>query len=319
MASYLTSSTLIDSVKRRAAIPTAQSMFEDEDFLAFANEEMSMGMLPALLQYHEEFLVATTETPLVAGQTSYSIPERAIGNKLRSVFLKDGNGNLTEMVRISPDDLPYYQGGSGFYRMVEYYLKADKLVLVSDPATSDTLVFNYFIRPNNLVLDEQVATISTINRTTGEIALANLPSRFEAAIIGGDTITFDMLQTKGSHKHYAMDVAAVGADATTKVLVFNTTDIPDDLSEGDTIALPGECNIPMLPDDMHVMLAQRVAARCMEALGDTQGLQNANIKLAELETKLAVLVDNRVDSDPQKLTNLKSPLRMATRNFRRRL
>lgn len=319
MASYLTSQTLIDSVKRRAAIPTAQAMFEDEDFLAFANEEMSMGILPALMQYHEEYLVYSEEVAFVAGRKNYTIPERAIGNKLRSVFLKDTNGNLREMARVSPDDLAYFQNG-GANNMTHYYLKSDQLVLVQPPtSTTDVLQFNYFIRPNKLVLDSAVATISAINRTTGEIALNSFPSEFESSLLNAITPKFDMLQTAGSHKLYAKDVSPSGSDAGTHVLIFDTTLIPDELDIGDTIAFAGECNIPQIPDDMHVVLAQRVAARCMEALGDAQGLQSANVKLAELESKMQVLVDNRVDSDPQKTTNFRSPLRTATRNFRRRV
>jgi hypothetical protein len=59
------------------------------------------------------------------------------------------------------------------------------------------------------------------------------------------------------------------------------------------------------------MLVQRVVCRCLEALGDTQGLANAKEKLAEMISKMGNLIDNRVESAPQKIFNKGSPLRVS--------
>ena len=76
----------------------------------------------------------------------------------------------------------------------------------------------------------------------------------------------------------------------------------------DLVTLAGETIIPQIPDELHSMLAQRVACRCLEALGDQQGLQAANLKLAEMEAKSATLINDRIESSPQKIVNRNSPL-----------
>ena len=57
------------------------------------------------------------------------------------------------------------------------------------------------------------------------------------------------------------------------------------------------------------MLAQRVAARCLEALGDSQGITLANTKLAEMEQKTGALLENRVEGAVQKVLNRHSTLK----------
>ena len=59
MAAAFTSDKLIRSVKRRAMIPENQSTFLDADFLEFANEEISLGLLPSILRLHEDYLLFT--------------------------------------------------------------------------------------------------------------------------------------------------------------------------------------------------------------------------------------------------------------------
>ena len=48
------------------------------------------------------------------------------------------------------------------------------------------------------------------------------------------------------------------------------------------------------------MLAQMVAARVLESIGDTQNLAAANDKLARMERSTEYLIDNRVTGSPIK-------------------
>jgi hypothetical protein len=80
-----------------------------------------------------------------------------------------------------------------------------------------------------------------------------------------------------------------------------TITIPAKLQINDVIALPEETTIPQIPIELHSMLAQRAAMRCLESLGDNTGLQAAAAKLADMEAKTASLIDNRVESSPLKV------------------
>ena len=85
----------------------------------------------------------------------------------------------------------------------------------------------------------------------------------------------------------------------------------------DIIALATQTNIPQIPSDLHVLLAQRVSARILESIGDTEGLGNANAKIKELEDKTDILIGNRVDDAPKIIKNRHSLLRSGRNRFGR--
>lgn len=455
MAKYLTTDTLIASVKRRAMIPQTQNTFTEEDFLAFANEEMDIGITPHILQYHEDYLLQIDYLPLTPAQSYYEIPGRSTGNKVRDVNYVDPSGNVFEMTRVLIEDLPYYQnGGFGIQGsgIRAFYVENDEVVMlpVGRHNLTGFLQVSYYLRPNELVSLDRVATVTGYDSLTGVINVTNIPANLSSLV------PMDILQTKGSHKRLLVDTTpsviasssmvfgvrpitqitcsaksainpsdylqligngsgvpnsithsqnndvinastfslnvcvwydTTGADtapvqpagtvfirvdvsaAVTDVDVVNatvaaittaapshftasnvsnllqidtdltgtysyvaiqptllfsqvitntpSTVIPDELVIGDYIALAEECIIPNIPTDLHSMLAQRIACRCLEALGDAAGLQAANAKLAEMEIKTGQLIDNRVEGAPLKVVNRHGFLRQSRRMLRR--
>ena len=75
------------------------------------------------------------------------------------------------------------------------------------------------------------------------------------------------------------------------------------------ITIATEAAIPQIPSDLHPMLVQRVVRRVMEALGDTEGLNNATQKMMEFEKKTMGIVDNRVEDSTKKVVNRHAILR----------
>lgn len=313
MAFYYTADELIKSVKMRASVPTSQNRFKDEDFLRFANEEMSLGLVPSILRNHEDYFLISEDVLLESNKTKYAIPYRAIGNKLREVSFIDSNGQAYEMTRVGIGDVPFYSTQSGGPNVYAYYVSNNEICLVPEQASIPSGVFlrmSYYIRPNSLVLLKNVAVISGIDRITGVIALSQLPEDFSVSML------LDLIQIKSPHRCLKLEVQPVSINSTSKTITLNIADIPDSLAVGDHIAKATESAIPQVPSDMHMILAHRVATRLMEAMGDTEGLQNANQKLAELEQQTTTLIDNRVEDAPQKVVNRHSLLR--TGLFRRR-
>lgn len=307
----MTSETLIKSVKRRAMIPENQNTFLEEDFLSFANEEMDIGVVPHVLQYHEEFFVYTQNLPLVANVSRYQIPGRAVGNRLREIAYEDTSGNIFEMTRITIEDLPLYQNNSTSARLRAFYIEGDEVVLVPDISSNPGgfLRASFYLRPNELVTSSRVAIITGIDRISGNITVNQIPTNISV------TTPIDLVQVKSPHRTLGLDLTAVSINTITKTVTMNLTDIPTALGIGDQIALAGESIVPQIPTDLHSMLAQRVAARCLEALGDANGLNAANAKLQEMEIKTGSLIDNRVEGSPLKLVN-RNGLLSASRRWR---
>lgn len=165
---WLTSDDIISAVKRKIMVPISQQTFSEDDILAFANEELAITMVQAVLTAHEEYFVVSKDVSLVVDQTKYEIPDRAIGMKLRDVFYVDTNGSLFEMTRVSQDERAFFQytstSPSSIYK---YYLEGNDIVLVPEVRglPSGSLRFVFYLRPNQLVKNERVATITGFRKT----------------------------------------------------------------------------------------------------------------------------------------------------------
>lgn len=313
----MTSNTLINSVKRRAGLPDNQSTFEVSDYLAFANEEISLGLLPTILRLHEDYLLYSEEIPLVASKSNYKVPYRAIGNKLREISMKDSAGNITEMTRINIGDLPDYLSNGGLNRLQAFYVKNNEIVLVPEVSASITgsLVMSYYLRPNDLVEESRAGVITDINTSTGVITLKSFPTVFTTTNSIGTTQKYDFIKSQSPNNIMSFDIDVVSVDSTTNTITFAAADLPSDLEKGDYVNLATESIVPQIPTDLHVVLAHRVAMRCLESLGDTEALQNASAKLGEMEQNTPTLIDNRVENAPRKVINRQSLFRSGA--FRR--
>lgn len=165
---WYTSDDLIDAVKRKMSLPISQVTFSTEDILMFANEEMMISQVPAIMQYHEEFFVTYEDIALEPNKSRYPIPDRAIGRKLRDLFYVDSNENLYEMTRIGAGDKAFFQSQiGGSTNIHKFYVEGDDIVLSPQVSSTPTgsLRFYYFQRPNQLVPNDQAAIISTFCRS----------------------------------------------------------------------------------------------------------------------------------------------------------
>jgi len=295
-------------------LPETNVTFTEADFLAFAIEELDIALIPYVMGSHEDYFLYTETIPLVQGQNRYEIPYRAVGNKLRELAFEDSNGNVLEMTRITVEDVPFYQGfGSGSGILKVFFLENNEVVLFPMTNFNGTgfLRISYYIRPNQLVSESRIMNVTAVDFNNNTVTVDNIPD-----FINVNT-TLDQIALKAPNKCYNIDITPIAVDTTNNVLTFNAGDISPKLKAGDMIALAEECKIPQIPLDLHSMLAQRVACRCLEALGDATGLQAANAKLAEMELKGMSLIDSRVEGAPMKINNRHTFLRQSRRQFRR--
>lgn len=299
MATYYTSERLIESVKRRINIPTNQNTFDDADILEFADEEMSLAIVPAIMTGHEDYLLFSEDVALVAEQNEYEIPYRAVGNKLYDLQYIDGSGNVISMSRTTLADQPTYNGSYTMNQSYAYYVKNNRIGLLPtiDGYTSGSLRFIYYIRPSSFVMSDEVGAIESIDRITGIIILESMPTDFLV------DITYDFYKIRSPHNVMAIDLTPTNVSSGTREITFNPDDIPDELMVGDHLAKSYQCAIPQIPSDLHVFLAQKTAERILESQGDLEGLKLAQSKSAEMELRAGTIIDNRVEESPTKLLN----------------
>jgi hypothetical protein len=301
----MNSDDLLTSIKSRALIPTAQNAFSNDDLLNFATEELNLKLVPCILSVREEFYVTDETVPLVANQSNYKIPYRAIGGRLRYVYHTQNDGRDVALAQLNIEDLIEYQGASASFQSTGFYVQNDEIILVPSitGAVNGSLKYKYYLKPNSIVDLTRGARITAINTSNGQITVASVPSNITASS------EVDFIGSTGNFKTKGFDIVATNVNSTTKVITVAAADIPSDLAVGDYICTAGESVIPQIPSELQVMLAQAVACRVLEALGDTQGLQNANAKLTEMEQKLVTLIDSRVEAPSKKVVNRNSLLR----------
>ena len=310
MSKILTTDKLINSITRRALIPTDQNTFTNQDFIDMVNEEIDMFAVPHLLSTYEEYLVNYIDYTLEADKFEYTIPDRAVGNKLRDASLIDSSGNTIELSRIQLDELSDFENAFNIdFRRDVFFIRDNKLVFVGEiPVTEGQVRMHFYLRPNTLVKEERVGIITSIDRNTGIITLSSFPENF--AVIP----EMDFISSKSPNKILKFDIQPTSVNANTKSVTFTTTDIPEDLIVGDYLAQREETIVPQLPTELHPILAQRVAVAALEALGDSEGVAQAQRKLDRMEQSVLGIIDDRAEGNPKKIRNRYSHLRNSSRS-----
>lgn len=315
MSTYsMTSDDLIRAIKLQGFIPVHQSTFTNEDILVLADKEIALGMVPTVLRMHESYFQYTEKVDLQTNVTRYAIPYRAIGNKLCELAYEDNSGNIFEMTRITVDDLPWYNQSS-YNQPYAFYIENNEICLTPGNASFGSgtkLRVTYYMRPNRLVELNKVGVISSIDRMTGVIQLESLPELFKI------TSKLDLISILSPNKTLDYDITPTAINSTSKTVTLNIDDIPTSLSVGDHVSLATQAAVPQIPSDLQFLLEQRVVSRCLEALGDMEGLASSNQKIVEMSQQAEALIDNRVEGAPMKISNRHSSLRGSILNRRNR-
>jgi len=297
MAQLYTTQSLIDSIKARGLIPTSQSTFTNDDFLRFGTEEIQVGMLPMLISVREEFFVKHDDQSIIALQEYYPIQDRAVSRMLRDVLQSNQNpiqprSELQVLARMEPEQIHWQRNVARSTNDFMYYFRDDSVALSPPPRTTQgTLRLVYHRRPSNLVMPASAAKITSIDSTT-QVTVSNVPSTFT------DSSVVDLVDAKGGFATLGDDLAL--SSVTDPTITF-AADLPTDLKVGDYIALAGETPIPQIPLELQPVLSQRVVVKCLEALGDTNGVQVAQAKLMEIEKAAMTLISPRDKGTAKKI------------------
>jgi hypothetical protein len=292
-----TSDNLISSIKTKASVPTSQNLFTNQTFLDILNEELLTSIVPQIMSVKEEYFVADYDITVTSGTNSYSIPERAIGGKLRDVQLVSSSQTHSLPRLFQEDDNYSTSDRFGFY------IKGNKIIISPTPTNStDTLRLSYYRRPSKLVLTSACAQITSIDTANNQVTVSSLPSTITV------NTEIDIVKNKSGFECLEIDKSISGISGTT--ITFSS--LPTDLSQNDWICLAGESPIAQIPQELHPVLTQAAVVKCLESMGDNKW-QVAEQKLQQMKEAVFQLISPRVDGESKKIINPKSLL-----NFHRR-
>ena len=141
-----------------------------------------------------------------------------------------------------------------------------------------------------MVMPSECGQINDIDRVNNQVTLANIPATFT------NQVKVDFIRQDGAFDSVAIDQVVQGISGA----VITFTSLPEDLEIGDWVALAGETPIPQIPIEFHAVLAQMVAVKCLEALGDDKVAQ-AGQKLMLMKDNAFAQIADRVDGQPKKV------------------
>ena len=128
----------------------------------------------------------------------------------------------------------------------------------------------------------------------------------------------DILQMDGGHSTLNYDVF-LGANTVSQTsITVPEKHLSKDFILGDYICARYQCIVPQIPTDLHSLLAERVCSRLLASMGDVDSANDTEQKINRLESRQSVMMDNRVDGSPQKVTNFNGLLRNRRTGFRGR-
>ena len=277
-----TTTDAIASIKRRGSIPTAQNLFQTEDFLSFLNDELLLNLVPQILSTREDYFKADYDITIVPGQTAYTIPPRALGGKLADVSYVTIS-NIVSVPWLEQSELKSTTTGP-----FGFYIKGNKVVLSPPPTNADTLRLSIYQSPGELVSVDDCAQVASIDSAT-QVTVSSIPTSWTTGTI------VDWVKAKPGFENLEIDSVVTGVSGTS----ITFTSVPEDLEIGDWLCPQYQSCIPQVPKELHNLLAQMVAVKCMEAMG--KNTSQAEEKLQMMKQQAFELLSPRVDNENRKI------------------
>lgn len=286
----ITTTLILDAVKRGVTMPANQVRFTDADLLKFADEETESLLLPILTSIRQEFLVKKKLQTCVASTAEYKIPYRAVGRTLRDLNLARTSDEsiIRPLDYITPEDAAMRYPSTQTGEPLGFTVQGDSVVLIPAPASTQySLLFSYLLKPSYLVPVASAGVITGVDTVTGVVTIGSAISAFTSGA------TMDLVDGKSGCSVLAEDV--VNTNVASTLITFDPDDLPTGLAAGDYVTLSNQTPVMQLPDELHQSLVQAVICRVLEALGDTDMLAAAQAKLDKKIEAAEKLLTPRVE------------------------
>ena len=293
---------LIANIKRRGSIPTSQILYTDADFVALANDEMKDTVVSLVMSAREEYFVKYEDFSVNA-QGTIEIPPASIGMKLRAVCWIQQNNPvvLYNMPRLTLENISgqIYTNSS----VSGFYVQDNELIFWpqnSLPFGSQVRVFYYKTRLD-LTPPELYARVLSVDTNTNSVVLDSVPTTFEVG---------SLLNT------VAEEVPFDTTNESTEIISLSSPTVElssvEGILEGDYISAKGTSAIPQLPIEAHSWLAQLTVVKCLEGLGDREGMKAAQAKADQVRDQMLILINPRVDGSVKKVIPQSGGMRTAS-------
>jgi hypothetical protein len=288
-----TSDSLIAAIKRNAQFPSSQRRFEDDDFLAFLNEELQLTIVDELTTLQASMFIERETRALVASQSEYEFPNRAIGWKVASVGHLSASNVYTRLPQIARSNRGRYQNIQENATPAGFYVEGTKIHFVPNVSASPAGSVQFdFIRIQNELVKESVCGEASLVATVGvnyDITVNSVPVYSGGVDVISGTNPFNVIARNSTP-------VVLGLIMTIPIVDFDRAPVI-----GDWISVTGKTPIPNIPEDFHPVLAQAATIRCLISNNDEKGLTTAMVAYTNMIKRMTNRAKDRVDSSPVKI------------------
>lgn len=277
-----TSDDLIKSVRVRGMFPDAsRGSLSAENILLIASEEIRERIAPLILSVREHYYETYIDYDVVANQSIYQIPYRAIGG-LASTVQYISNQSVVPLSNLDP----YSQestNSSGTPR--GFWFENEHITVYPKPnSASGQVRVRYYQRPSLLAQTIDCSQIIEVDSANSTVKVRLYPSSWSSGLL------VDFISNNAPYTPYAVDYSlssiAVPDISSETLLTFAALPMDKDgnlaVKIGDWVALAGYTPMPEIMPEFFPSLAQATALRLMLATGDYEGAKGAKDELKEM-------------------------------------
>lgn len=300
MLPQYTNEQLIENIKRRCTVPTSQLTYTLEDFVELANDELQGEVVPLLMSTREEYFVTFVDVASPADGV-IPFPENTVSSKVRSICYVQQSSPLV-LINIPRIDLDIVAGVgfANFNTLAGFYIQGNDVIFYPNTSVPTGTMIRIYYYKRTLVLAPPGAygRVVAINEMDNSLQLDAISFEWEVGT------KLNSVSSKPGFEVTNPEMTIVSVSSPT---IF--VDSVADVTVGDYVSDMGFSAIPQIPIEAHAYLAQLTAAKCLEGLGDAEGMTVALNKAEQLKKGLLVMISQRVDGSVKKVMNPNGGLR----------
>lgn len=289
---------LLNSVKVRSLAPVSQDTFTNAKLLTLMTEEMRSYVVPQIMNVREDFFLDYKDTAIEANRELYPIVERSIGHSFKMLAYRKDNDER-RIYRTTPRAVERFSNTGA---PSHFFLMGNNIRILPVPTVAVGSLRQYFFRTQSeLSMTIDCTKITAVSVGASQTTFT-IDTDLTSVLSSGDKVDLQSSKSPFLLHNYDIELQTISNSE----IVVNNSDIEDASGNvratvDDYICPRFKTNIPQIPVEYHVLLAQRTTCKLYESLGDMKKYQLAFNDLKQMEKDLFGLIKSRVESQPRKV------------------
>lgn len=302
---------LLKSIRRHTHLPSTHPDYSDEATLGDATEELHSYILPLGMGERQELWAGPTGRALVTlenGRSTYPIPGRAVGAKLRAVRLLGPSSESQVLNWYGREDTARMRDDGGMPTGLVVEGATFRLFPTPRNLSGWRMEVDTYVRPGELVPVTSAAPVAFFDAPSGGVTnLYCLTASVPLPLLNGLWTKVDVVSSTPPFDARLLEVlisemeSGVGGGGE-----YTRVAVDAELSEvvaGDWLAFPGQSPVVQAPLEWHPLLALKVATKQLGGIGDMDAVRLKGAEGGQKEKQATTLIRPRREDVARKVGN----------------